>query len=424
MNYRDTVIEYAKIIQMTSAYSETLDLKVNEKIASYPTDLDKKQFWKTIQGMLYRTVGKAPYRILRAREIKYRNFITEIPGVDFIINSPNLRDWVSALPLFKREIDYINSFHTQMRIREKPSEIQKTMMSKEALMFYNNAVNEDPSIGNLVRYIPLVYLTLTDLLATDNYSHAFNDFVIGNVVPVLRAHGKIVEEFLDLLERENELDVVLRESDSPATLEEIEDKYRSKVFEMDGVQTVDTSHTQDMNLEPPKLAYQPVPAENDPYSLLFGSEVEIFNVVRGEKSTARTLTSNVIKSWKLSPLSDLLYLRTLADMLGVAGEYTAVVPPRVLENATRILYNNIKFYKPESLIQFLFNGLDICIYDYQAGGMTNKPLYHSRFQQLVEVLEVQIDKLIQLGLLPAPMALQELEVRLERGEQLGLWTTF
>lgn len=422
MNYKEKILEYAEIVQLVSSQEHLIDNAIIEKIAQHGTDLEKHGFWKKVQGRIYQTVGKAPYRVLRSREIKYRDFVSTVPGVEYILNAPNLRDWINALPEFKRELEYINTFQTQMNIREVPDEVQKLLVTRESLGFYNEALKESTDIHHLVKYIPLTYTTLNDLIATDNYSSDFNSFVKTNIIPVFRAHSKIVNEFLELIELEEKLYKYEQQNNTS-----IKSSDKANIFteeeEILGEENSYDFKVPEYYLKPIELSYQHEykGAGQDPF--LIGLDLELVDVING-KPTSRMIKEEVIKSWKLSPLSDLLFRRILSDKIGVTTQYTAVVPPRVMETANRILYANIKFYSEDSLLQMTFMGLDSCMYKYQSEGEGNLALYHSLFTATAEAVEINIDKLIKMGLVTAKKALDALEVRLERGEALGLRTTF
>lgn len=401
MNYREKVMAYANVIQIFSSDEEQLNQVLDSKIQSAMHKADDIEFWTEVRGRIHR--NSLYHEIIEIIQIekKHLGHVEQYPNVASLVRSPNLKKWLSILPKYEDEVNFLLDYQKDNHITEKPNDEQRFKACLGSLQFFNDAITRGLSMEELFKYIPLVTWSIESLLVTKNLHEGFKSFILDNFVPVLRAHKAAVIIFLDLVDNEETY---------------LEEEEKNKI-------AVSKSSIFTREYEPETLTLNiPVdpktinPDAEDPYldSLSFG-----LRYMFERDSLTGPRVEQATRDWFFAPLSHLYRLRLHSDMLGCTDSYTPVMSPKLLNSSSNKLYTHLKLYGERNLLESSILGIENLIIESQ--GTDYKEVYKPRFIEALDMLHERLQDLLKEGLVTGKGVAETLERVKSRGEAYGIY---
>lgn len=401
MDYKEKVMAYANVIQVFSDSRMDIVTALEGKITQSSGDAERQDFWKEVQGRVYRNNYYSEITNMIHLEKYNSNNIQSAPIISNLVRSPNLLDWIHLLPRFEEEVAFVMDYQKENYIMEKASDAQAFQACLGSLQFFNDALKSGKSLEQLFEYIPLVTWSVESLLATKQLHKDFQSFLMESFVPVLRAHNAAVMVFLDLLNRETEY---LKEAEMQKR-----ELSQSSLFTRD----YEPEH---INLYIPEDPSKIDPSVQDPYLDAFSRSLMV--IFKGGKIEGPR-ADQAKREWHFTPLSNLYRLRIFTDKLGCTDSYTPVVSPKVLSNASNIVYAHLKCYNERNLLEASILGIENVIMDSQKTEF--KEFAVNRFYDMLKSLEEDLQNLLSEGLVTAQGVAETLHRIKVRGEIYGLY---
>lgn len=401
MDYREKVMAYANVIQIFSSEEDELNAVLDTKIHSYAHEPEPRAFWTEVRGRIHRVALYNEISELIQIERKHLGKVEQFPDVGAVARSGTLLKWLSFLPKFEQEVEFLLDYQRDNLITEKNTEANKFKLSIGSLQFLNDAITAGKSLNELFKYIPLVTWSVESLLVTKNLHEGFESFLLENFVPISRAHRAAVLIFLDLVE--NEEVYLSEEKKVKATLAP------STIFSRDYKPEV-------LNLSIPVDPRESNPEAEDPYLDHFSISLR---AMFGQGKLIGPRVEQATRDWFFSPLSHLYRLRLHSDLLGCTEEYTPVMSPKLLDSASSKLYTHRKLYGERNLLESSILGIENLIMESQ--DTEYKGLYVPRFNEALDMLIERLDDLLKAGLVTAPGVADTLKRVKMRGEAYGIY---
>lgn len=401
MNYREKVMAYANVIQIFSSEEEQLNDVLNAKIQAAMHDQESLEFWTEVHGRIHRNSLYNEIKELIQIEKKHLEHVEQYPNVTTVVRSPSLLKWLSLLPKYEEEVNFLLDHQKQNFIVEKASDQQSFNACIGSLQFFNDAITQGKSLEELFKYIPLVTWSIESLLVTKQLDKRFEDFILTNFVPVLRAHKQACLIFLDLVNNE---ETYMAEAKRVAG-----GVSKSSIFSRE-------YKPETINLNIPVDPKKTNPEAEDPYldalsfSLRYMFETGNLTGPRVEQAT---------RDWFFAPLSHLYRLRMHSDMLGCTDDYTPVMSPKLLVSASNKLYTHLKMYSERNLLESSILGIENIIMESQE--TSYKQLYIPRFKEALEMLRETLQDLLREGLVTGKGVSETLDRVKMRGEVYDIY---
>lgn len=403
MDYREKVMAYANVIQIFSSDEELLNQVLDAKIQTAMHEPEMIEFWTEVRGRIHRNAMYHEILEMIQLEKKHLGNVEQYPNVATIARSPNLLKWLSYLPHFDEEINFLLDYQKDNFITEKPNDDQRFKACIGSLQILNDAIVAGKSMEELFRYIPLITWSIEALLVTKQLHEGFQDFILNSFVPILRAHKAAVLIFLDLVKNE--------------------DRYISEAVKNKTGLTKSGIFSREYEPETLDLAIPPDPKESDPNnedpyldSLSFG-----LRFMFDKQSLTGPRVEQATRDWFFAPMSHLYRLRIHSDMLEVTNNYTPVMSPKLLNSTSNKLYTHMKVYGERNLLESSILGIENLIMDSQ--GSPYKALYKPRFKEALEMLQDRLQELLQVGLVTGKGVAETLHRVKMRGEAYGIYDT-
>ena len=399
MDYREKVMAYANVIQVFSEDRADIVSALEAKVNAVDTTDDRHEFWSEVMGRVYRNCYFTEIHEIIHLEKKHGATLDAAPSTTTIVNSPNILKWISLLPKFQEEVDFLLDYQKDNHILEKATNEQAFNACIGSLQFFNDALVNQKSLEELFKYIPLMTWSIESLLITKQLNPQFLDFLKTSFIPLLRAHRAAVLVFLDLVENE---EIYLNEAKSTGS-----QLTKSSIFNRDYQPEkinlyIPPEHTSTDSADPYLDALS--------YTLLDGSNQKRISGYRFEQ---------VKKAWFFTPLSQLYKLRLHSDMLGVTNSYTPVMSPKLLNVAYNRVYAHIKCYDERNLLESSILGIENIIMDFQKNPY--KEIYAVKFSEAFEYLKENLDDMLRLGLITHEGKIETIKRIQLRGEVYGIY---
>ena len=239
------------------------------------------------------------------------------------------------------------------------------------------------------------------LIITKQLTPQFSQFLLDNLVPVLRAHRAVVLVFMDLVNREDDY-----------KLKEKKEKVQVKTSDV---------FTRTYVPEKVKIVIPPDPLVKDPNGedpYLDSFSYSIRNMAKVGKVFGPRIEHET-REWFFTPLTHLYRLRMHSDMLGVTSSYTPVMSPKLLKTADSKLYTHRKNYSEDNLLESVILGMENVIMESQK--WEDKIVYKARFEESLPVLESHLHGMLREGLVTSKRVAETLRRVKLRGEAYGIY---